>query len=297
MKYYAVRKGRQTGIFTDWDACSKSVTGYAGAQFKSFKSLKDADRYASGPGGTGGRVGSSGAIGSSIGTSLDYSTVSPLTRKRGVRGYSNAISKAQRKPSRSLTTLKPLAASKLVTKPLTTSKPLAVSKPLTAVVSHMIYTDGASKGNQNQSTAVAGYGVYFGPKDERNVAEPLASGRQTNQRAELTAIKVALEVILTENSSTTRYDISTDSSYSIKCLTKWAVNWQRNGWKNTKKQPVENQDIIRPCLNLLEQVNSRYRENGWDQLQFFHVPGHAGIPGNEMADRLANEGCFKALAQ
>ena len=36
MKYYAVRQGRQVGIFTTWDGCKRLVTGYKGAEFKSF---------------------------------------------------------------------------------------------------------------------------------------------------------------------------------------------------------------------------------------------------------------------
>lgn len=42
MKYYAVKKGRQTGIFTDWDTCKEQVQGYPGAIYKSFKLEKDA---------------------------------------------------------------------------------------------------------------------------------------------------------------------------------------------------------------------------------------------------------------
>lgn len=45
MKYYAVRNGRTTGILTSWDECKKSVTGYSGAEFKSFTSLEDAKAY------------------------------------------------------------------------------------------------------------------------------------------------------------------------------------------------------------------------------------------------------------
>lgn len=42
MKYYAVRQGRKVGIFTDWDECKRLVTGYKGAEFKSFTSREDA---------------------------------------------------------------------------------------------------------------------------------------------------------------------------------------------------------------------------------------------------------------
>lgn len=44
-KYYAVRQGRQVGIFTDWDECKRLVTGYKGAEFKGFLNRDDALAY------------------------------------------------------------------------------------------------------------------------------------------------------------------------------------------------------------------------------------------------------------
>lgn len=42
-KFYVVWKGRKTGIFQTWDACSASVAGYPGAEYKSFESLQAAE--------------------------------------------------------------------------------------------------------------------------------------------------------------------------------------------------------------------------------------------------------------
>ena len=42
-KYYVVWKGNKTGIFNSWDACKKAVVGFNGAQYKSFKSLAEAE--------------------------------------------------------------------------------------------------------------------------------------------------------------------------------------------------------------------------------------------------------------
>ena len=44
-KYYAVRKGHQTGIFTNWPDCQKAVKGYSGAEFKSFKTRQEAENF------------------------------------------------------------------------------------------------------------------------------------------------------------------------------------------------------------------------------------------------------------
>jgi ribonuclease HI len=42
-KFYVVWKGRKTGIFTSWAECEKQVKGFAGAEFKAFGSLKEAE--------------------------------------------------------------------------------------------------------------------------------------------------------------------------------------------------------------------------------------------------------------
>lgn len=49
-KWYAIRKGKKTGIFTSWDECKQNVTGYSGAVYKSFTSKAAAEEYLSGEG-------------------------------------------------------------------------------------------------------------------------------------------------------------------------------------------------------------------------------------------------------
>lgn len=48
MKYYAVKNGRKTGIFTDWESCRAQVEGFSGAQYKSFAGKTAAEAYLSG---------------------------------------------------------------------------------------------------------------------------------------------------------------------------------------------------------------------------------------------------------
>ena len=45
MKYYAVKKGRNPGIYESWDLCLKEVKGYSGAIYKSFKTLDQARNF------------------------------------------------------------------------------------------------------------------------------------------------------------------------------------------------------------------------------------------------------------
>lgn len=47
-KYYAVRHGKQTGIVESWDECKALVHGVAGAEYKSFKTRDEAQRYMEG---------------------------------------------------------------------------------------------------------------------------------------------------------------------------------------------------------------------------------------------------------
>ena len=46
-KYYAVKNGRKTGVFTTWDECKRQVMGFKGAAYKGFETLEEAERFAS----------------------------------------------------------------------------------------------------------------------------------------------------------------------------------------------------------------------------------------------------------
>ena len=45
VKFYAVARGRKTGIFISWTECKKQVKGFSGAIFKSFKLKSDAEKF------------------------------------------------------------------------------------------------------------------------------------------------------------------------------------------------------------------------------------------------------------
>lgn len=44
-KFYAVKSGRETGIFTTWEACKKAIHGFSGAIYKSFDSESEAQDW------------------------------------------------------------------------------------------------------------------------------------------------------------------------------------------------------------------------------------------------------------
>jgi ribonuclease HI len=61
-------------------------------------------------------------------------------------------------------------------------------------------------------------------------------------------------------------------------ITRWLPVWQARGWRTADRKPVKNQDLWERLAELA----------GAHQLEWHWVPGHAGVPGNERVDRLAN---------
>ncbi|KAJ1914187.1 hypothetical protein IWQ60_008903 [Tieghemiomyces parasiticus] len=143
----------------------------------------------------------------------------------------------------------------------------------------VVYTDGACI-NNGRAGSCAGVGAYFGDGDVRNISERLKGPVQTNQRAELTAIKRALEVCSRRRPLT----VHTDSKYAMNAITVWSVKWQNNGWVNCRGFPVANQDLIKAILAL---IDDRYKDT-----IFSYVPAHSGSEGNDMADTLAYNGIW-----
>ena len=144
----------------------------------------------------------------------------------------------------------------------------------------VIWTDGSCLGN-GTAEATGGYGVYFAPNDPRNIAAALSGPDQTNNTAELTAIKAALDATMTIPS----IEIKSDSTYSIKAITTWLPKWRDRNFKTTKGDPVKNQALIEAIDNLLTR-----RDHLGYKTVLTHVYGHAGDHGNESADALARIG-------
>lgn len=135
----------------------------------------------------------------------------------------------------------------------------------------VIYTDGACKGNPGHG----GWGVWLSCGD---LEKELSGGEAltTNQRMELTAAVQALTA-LKRPSDVLLY---TDSTYVLKGITEWINGWKRNGWRNAARKPVSNADLWRA----LDAATARHT------IEWRWVKGHAGDPGNERADALANAG-------
>jgi len=139
-----------------------------------------------------------------------------------------------------------------------------------------IYTDGACSGNPGPG----GWGAVLSYDGrERELYGGEAAGT-TNNRMELMAAIQALESLT--RPSTVR--LHTDSSYVRNGITSWLNSWKRNGWRTASKQPVKNEDLWRQ----LDAAAARH------DVHWLWVKGHAGNPGNERADALANRGMTEA---
>ncbi len=95
-----------------------------------------------------------------------------------------------------------------------------------------VYTDGACS-NNGRTNARAGFGVYFGKDDPRNVSESY-NGPQTNNVAELLAIIKALSILRQEIDNGEKIVIYSDSKYSIRCCTDYGEKCEKNNWIKKK---------------------------------------------------------------
>lgn len=135
----------------------------------------------------------------------------------------------------------------------------------------VIYTDGACKGNPGPG----GWGAWLsagGHEKELFGGEP----KTTNNRMELTAVIEALASL----KRTCDVVVHTDSEYVRKGITEWIHGWQQRGWLTADRKPVKNAELWQRLDALRKLHNVQWR---W-------VKGHAGDPGNERADALANRG-------
>ncbi|MCO6439888.1 MAG: ribonuclease HI [Nitrococcus mobilis] len=141
-----------------------------------------------------------------------------------------------------------------------------------------IYTDGACRGNPGPG----GWGVvlrYGGHEKSLHGG----AAQTTNNRMELTAAIQALESL----KRPCRVVLTTDSQYLRRGITEWLPNWKRRGWRTAERKPVKNADL----WQRLDTLAARH------EVEWRWVRGHDGHPGNEQADRLANQGIDEMLAR
>jgi ribonuclease HI len=224
-KVYAVKVGRNPGIYLSWNKAKPEVIGYPGAVYKSFEDIEDAHAF--------------------------------------ITGKKRRLLQSQTSAPRTL-----------VAKP---APPETADPPVDVV----LFTDGACQNHPvlGAKQRVAGCGVYWGDDHPNNISVVFEDEPITNQRAELKAIMLAIEMFVAKYPSPKKLLIKTDSKYSIDAITKWARGWKANNWLKSDGEDVMNRDIIIPLYELVQKHKGR--------ILFKHVYGHTGVAGNEAADRLA----------
>lgn len=145
-----------------------------------------------------------------------------------------------------------------------------------------IYTDGATS-NNGYANAVGGW-AYVILKDgqiiHKDSGQETSPKLATNQRMEMTAILRGCQKI-EELDSFANVKVYSDSAYCMNCFKQnWWRAWIRNGWKNSKKQPVANQDLWEQIIPYFEK---------YPIYDFVKVKGHANNIYNNIVDALAVE--------
>lgn len=142
-----------------------------------------------------------------------------------------------------------------------------------------IYTDGSSSKNR------AGWG-FVAVLDDVIIYEKSGQGAptDTNQMMELTAAIEAcdwVDNVVIDNPEfygSHTFVIYSDSAYLVNCYRdKWWANWETNGWKNSKGEPVANALSWRYLIKFFKRHD----------FSFEKIKGHAGHVYNERADALA----------
>lgn len=146
-------------------------------------------------------------------------------------------------------------------------------------MAYEIYTDGACSNNQKPGGQPGGWAAVFADGTVIAGADPAT----TNNRMELTAVIEGLK----RTPVGAEVTIYSDSAYVVNAfLQDWFAGWRRRGWRNSKGDPVENQDLWQELWRLAQER----------RVKWVKVKGHAGNRFNEMADRAAVE-AIKSLGR
>ena len=140
---------------------------------------------------------------------------------------------------------------------------------------YYIYTDGSARFNPGPG----GWGIVVMNENGSEIffLEHDSEDYVTNNRMELKAMICALEYA--ESNPHHQFVIYSDSAYVVNSCNSWMRTWASNGWRNSKKQEVENVDLMKSIWN--------YISRPFFNAEVCKCKGHEGELGNELADALA----------
>ena len=229
MSYYAVAKGKTTGVFNTWEEAKAEVVGFKGAKFQKFTTKLEAEEFVKRSGKT------------SQTRIEDFFQVKDLSRN------------APRDPPKDTPRDPPKDAPRDPPEDL----PKSQDKNLSA------FTDGACSGN-GKKHARASYAVVWPDHPEHNYAKVL-EGQHTNNRGETSAVIHAIkQARIIDPSELKNLVIYSDSMLVINTITKWMSTWKRKGWKKANGDPVANLDLVKELDHLM---NSTKRQITFEHVE------------------------------
>lgn len=138
----------------------------------------------------------------------------------------------------------------------------------------VIYCDGGC--TPNPGKAGSGVAVYRN-NEVSELWYGLYETMGTNNTAELGALHQSLLIAQKEIQKGNTVEIKCDSMYSIDCIKKWAISWEKKAW--TKKGgAIKNLEIIQKTYALYNTIKK--------DVNLSHIKAHSGFEGNELADRM-----------
>lgn len=138
-----------------------------------------------------------------------------------------------------------------------------------------LYTDGGCRGNQTDNN-IGAWGAYMTYGEYVNEI----SGGATNTTNNIMELRGCIEGLKAIHNKNLPVVVYLDSAYVLNGITSWIENWKSNGWKTSKKQPVQNAELWIELDAIVSQ---------FPNIQFVKVKGHSDNYGNIQADRLCNE--------
>ncbi|OON85483.1 hypothetical protein BXO88_11815 [Oribacterium sp. C9] len=254
--YYAVQRGKNPGVYSNWNDCKAQVTGFSGAVYKKFSTLEEAEAFAGASGGygsAGGTSQSNGSVGNSrygISAGRTGSSGSATSWRNSAGGTSASVSVPQGPQFHSVSDIKPEDV---------TAEFAGVDTEALA------YVDGS----YNIRSKKFGYG---GILMRRDGTFETVQGSGTD--ASLASMRnVAGEI------HGSMAAISAAGKHGIKSITVFydymgIEMWADNKWKANKEGTIEYKAFISEMRNSME-------------IRFRKVAAHTGVRFNELVDKLA----------
>lgn len=168
-------------------------------------------------------------------------------------------------------------------------KPKLKEKKVIEGKSTIIYTDGGCRGNgKEESIGSWGANIYLdGVMSDDYIKVGGATDTTTNNIMELKAVIEGLQYVVDNELTGSPVDVHADSAYVLNGISgknPWVVGWQKNAkdgiWKNSKKNPVANQELWEQLIELTKQIPN---------INWVKVKGHSDDVFNERVDLYVNE--------